>query len=323
MSLPIDEVCELIHKYKTFAMTSHIGPDGDGVGSMFSMAALLKSFGKKITVVCDDSMPVRYRFLGKRWIRTRDAGNLRPDVMITIECPVLSRTGKAVKIFRRAKKTINIDHHPGNDNYATVNWIDVKAAATGEMIYRLFKRMKYPLDRETARLIYISILTDTGSFRYGNTTPKTHRIASELIQYGVQPDLLMDEIYESNSFPGMQLLGMALTTLTRSAKGDVAWLYVTRDMVRRSGANDEDSDGFVNYARNMRDTKVACFFKEDGTTGVKVSLRSKRSIDVNRVAAAFGGGGHKAASGCLVKGRLPQVIKELVQKIQSELRHSH
>ena len=322
MSSPLDQVCKIIHKCKTFAITSHIAPDGDGIGCMFSMAALLKALGKRVTVVCDDPVPVRYRFLGKRWVETRNADKLRPECMIAMECPVLSRTGGTIKFFKTAKYTINIDHHPGNDEYATVNWVDVKAAATGEMIYRLFKKLKFPLNHDTAQLIYISILTDTGSFRYGNTTPTTHRIAGELIQYGVQPDRLMDEIYESNSVSSMRLLGLALSTLARTPKGDIAWLYVTRKMMRKSGAGNEDSDGFVSYARNIRGTKAACFFQENGTGGVKVSLRSKRSIDVNRVATSFGGGGHKAASGCQVKGHLPDVIRKVVARIQTELRRS-
>jgi len=204
---------------------------------MFATAVLLKGMGKKVTVVCDDTVPERYRFLGKTWTRARNAKTLRPDVMITMECPVLSRSGQTVEVFRRSRHTVNIDHHPGNDEYATVNWVDVKAAATGEMIYQLFKKMKYPLDRDSARYLYISILTDTGSFRYGNTTPKTHRIASDLIQYGVEPDHLMDEIYESNSYRGMQLLGMALATLKKSNKGEIAWLHVTREMMKKTGAS--------------------------------------------------------------------------------------
>ncbi|MBI2870566.1 MAG: bifunctional oligoribonuclease/PAP phosphatase NrnA [Candidatus Omnitrophica bacterium] len=319
MSRPLDEICRLIRRSRSFAITSHIAPDGDGVGSMFSMAALLKGLGKKVTVVCDDAMPERYRFLGKTWVRTKDAGSLKPDCMITMECPVLTRVGHTIKIFRRAKYTINIDHHPGNDEYATVNWVNVGAAATGEMIYELFKKMHYPLDQETARLIYISILTDTGSFRYANTTRRTHAIAGELIQYGVQPDRLMDEIYESNTYRGMRLLGRALSTLRRSPDKEIAWLAVTSRMLKESCAKSEDADGFVNFARNLRGTKVACFFLENNNGEVKVSLRSKRSIDVNQVAAAFGGGGHKAASGCQVKGRLAAVEKEVIAKIRMGL----
>jgi bifunctional oligoribonuclease and PAP phosphatase NrnA len=320
MASEITEVCKVLRKNKHFVLTSHLSPDGDGIGCMYALRILLQSMGKQVDIVCQDPMPTRYRFLGGKWRLSHQVKSMRPDVMINIECPVLSRIGNALSVYQRAPVTMNIDHHPGNDRYATVNWVDIKAAATGEMIYRIFKKLKKPLTRDVARYLYISILTDTGSFRYGNTTPLTHRIASELIQYDVKPDFLVDHLYDSRTYPGIKLLTMALKTFQISADGQVAWFWVTQKMLRESGASTEDSEGFVNFARSVETAKVACFFREAGDGIIKVSLRSKRSIDVNRVAGLFGGGGHKAASGCQVKGRLPGVAKKLVTAIQKELK---
>ncbi|MEA3560324.1 MAG: bifunctional oligoribonuclease/PAP phosphatase NrnA [Candidatus Omnitrophota bacterium] len=319
----ITQVVKTIKKYNSFLVTSHINPDGDAVGSQFALALLLRQAGKKVVIVDDEKIPSKYDFLGK-WIPV-DKLVRKPNfkVAIILDSSNLNRLGRVVSLLSPEKKIVNIDHHVSNENFGDVNWVDTGAGAVGEMIYRLYKKMNCRIENKSALSIYTAILTDTGSFRYTNTSSNTHRIASRLLECGVEPGFIAGRLYEVNSLASMKLLEMALSTIKIVKDGArIAWLCVTNDMLNRANADFEDTEDFVNYARSLQGVEIAIFFSETKVKNeIKVSLRSTGAVDVNLIAEKFGGGGHSRASGCRIKGSLGGVIKKVVSKVQGELKN--
>ena len=211
---------------------------------------------------------------------------------------------------------VNVDHHPDNRRYGHVNWIDTGAAATGEMVYRLLVGLGLPLTPAIATNLFTAIHTDTGSFRYSNVTPETFRIAAELVAAGAEPAVVSSALYERRPTDALRWLGESLARVQVSEDGRVAWLALP------SGAVPEtfiESEELVNYPRSIASVRVACLLRERGGT-VKVSLRGKGDVDVNRIAARFGGGGHPNAAGCTVPGALAAVTRDVLAAVHAAMR---
>lgn len=319
--MSVEETIEVINKHNSFLITSHTSPDGDGIGSQFALHALLKGMGKHPIIVNDDPLPELYNFLPKLWHQMKDEiPRLVVDAVFVIECATLDRIGSPLELITEDMVVVNIDHHVSNEKFGKINWVDSGRSCVGEMIYELYRKLECPIGKEEALFLYLAVVTDTGSFRYANTTSLTHRVAGELISLGAKPDEVAERLYETHSISAMRLLGLALSTLRRSEDGQVAWLYVTRDMMAQSGAEPAEAEGLVNYARSIRRVKVALSFKEtQDPDEVKVSFRSKGMVDVDAVARAFGGGGHPQASGCLVKGKIDEVIPLVLAKVKETI----
>ena len=316
------QIQNLIRRHKRFLLTSHINMEGDSLGSQLALKGLLEKLGKRVEVVCDGGTPKAYRFMpGAASVRERPI--FAYEVAFVLDCPLLSRIGKIQRFIDPKKPLCVIDHHISNEYFGTVNWVEPKAAAVGEMVYGLFRTLRVKIDKADATNLYISIVTDTGSFRYSNTTRQTHRIASELIAKGVEPATVASQIYESNSLASRRLLTAVLQTLRVTPEGTVAWLKVTGATLRRWGATSQETEGFVDFPRSIAGVKVAFSLREAGPNQTKVSLRAKGSADVNRIAKAFGGGGHRAASGCVIPLPLPKAEKALLAQIRRSLHRRH
>lgn len=324
MSPAITKVIEEIGKYKRFLISAHVNLEGDSLGSQLAMKELVKALGRTAFIVDSDSVPEHYKFLpGADEISKRIDKNLDFDAAIILDCPTLERIGKVKDLISKGTFIINIDHHVSNEKFGQVNWVDVNASSAGEMVYRLFKETGVSLTKEIALCLYIAILTDTGSFNYDNTSSVTHEIAGELLGYGLDPSRVSEDVYERRSVADIKFLGMVLSTLQVNKTGDVAYLEITSNMLSQTGANVSKSEGFVNYARSIDRVKVAIIFKEDlvDSGRINVSFRSKGDdVDVNRLAAYFGGGGHAKASGCIIDGRLDEVKKKVLTKVEEVLR---
>ena len=315
------KVIEAIKRHSKFLITAHVNLEGDSIGSQLAMKELVIALGKKAQIVDSDPVPEHYKFLPKVAEISNDIKN-HPDfdAALVIDCPTLKRTGGVKDIITPCKEIINIDNHISNEKFGTVNWIDPNASSAGEMIYKLFKYTGVAFSKETALYIYIAILTDTGSFNYENTSKVTHEIAGELLGYGLEPAAVSEDVYERKTVADIKFLGMVLSTLKVNDAGDVAHLDVTRKMLEQTGADLSKSEGFVNYARSIDKVKVAVIFKEDNGARINVSFRSKGDVDVNRIAAFFGGGGHVKAAGCIVDGSLENVRKKVLSKVEDELK---
>ena len=298
-------------------ITSHIRPDGDGLGSGLALYWMLQSLGKDATVVLRDRVPPAYSVLpGSDLVLVQPDVELLYDAAFVIECSDVERPGLP---GLRNQFVVNIDHHSTTVPFGDVNWIDSTAAAVGEMIYNLCKALGVEVTKEIAECIYTALLTDTGSFHFSNTTERTLKIASELVRRGVEPARISQALFYSNPFSKIRLLGIVLSSIERDESGRIAWVIMDRDMMYEADASEEDSDGIVNHALSIGEVEAVAFFKELSPRAYRVSLRSKGKNNVAKVAELFGGGGHRNAAGCRVEGDLEDVKRRVIEGLQNAI----
>jgi len=311
-------------KNKRFLLTSHKNLEGDAIGSMLALAELLKAAGKKVILLPPENIPDLYKFLPDApKVKTKKKLNgIRYDVACLTDCTDLNRLGKVKSGIYLTRPIINIDHHISNTNFGSINWVEPDMSCSGEQVYCLFKKMNLPINKRTALYIYIAILTDTGSFRYSNTTSKTHEIAAKLIPMGINPAYIYRKIYEETERPTLSLLASVLLTLNTSKDGKIAWIHITRKMLRSHSSSLDDTQDFVGFPRSIKGVKISIAFKEAEKGIIKVSFRSNDGLDVNRLAGFFGGGGHTSASGCTLKGTISEVEKSVLNRAKGLLKCS-
>lgn len=296
----------------------HKNPDGDALGSQLALMLALERTGKKVTLHNLDPVPEMYRFLpqGDR-IKTGRPVHGAFDAIIVLDAEP-TRTGLFDADYP-ARTRINIDHHITNPLEWPLTWLDVNASATGEMIYKLITLMNAPIDRDTALCLYTAILTDTGSFRYSNTTPVCMRIAATLLEAGADSWLVTENVYESFGYPRLKLLGMVLSAVERSADGRTAWVVVTDELYRQTNTTAEDTDSFINFVRSVKGVEVAVLFRQTGPVQYKISMRSKGRVDLSALAQTLGGGGHKNAAGGVIDGTLQDAKMRVLDAVQKAL----
>jgi phosphoesterase RecJ-like protein len=296
----VDEVVAAIRANERFVLSSHARPDGDAIGSQLAMAYALDALGKRVTLVNRDPVPAPLKpFPGTDRIVLAERAEGDFDASMIMECSSLDRTGVA-GLDRQV--VINIDHHQGNTAYGTVNWFDPSAAACAEMVYDLIVALGVPLTPTIATHIYVGILTDTGSFHYSGITSRTFDICRVLVGAGVDPPRVARAVFDSNTLGRLRLFGSVLSGIELAHDGRVAVIRVDQAMATSAGGTYEDTEGLINLPLTVKEIRVSIFFKELGPADYRVSLRSKGSIDVAAVARGFGGGGHKNAAGCSVRG---------------------
>jgi bifunctional oligoribonuclease and PAP phosphatase NrnA len=309
----LSQVVELIETKRLFAITSHIRPDGDSLGSSLGLFWLLRALDKEVEVIMRDPVPLAYSKLpGSEQVRVTPRVDRAYDAVFVIECSDVDRPGleDLDKQF-----VINIDHHSTTALFGDVNWIDSTASAVGEMVYNLCKAIGVRVTREIAECVYTALITDTGSFHYSNTSERTFKVASELVRAGVKPAKVSQSVFANYPWSKIELMSEVLSTVRRDASGRVAWLLQTRDMQERTGASDEDGDGFVNYPMSCGEVEACAFFKETVPGVFRVSLRSKCDVNVARIAEQFGGGGHRNAAGCTFRGTFEEAEREVVGRL--------
>ncbi|MEK7724250.1 MAG: bifunctional oligoribonuclease/PAP phosphatase NrnA [Acidobacteriota bacterium] len=317
----LSQVVELIENKQIFGITTHVRPDGDGIGSSLGLCWLLKSLGKTVEVIVSDNIPVSYRNLpGADQIRLVSEIDRDYDAVFVIECSDILRP----EIKKLDKQfTVNIDHHATCEHFGTVNWIDSTASAVGEMIYNLCKAIGGRVTKEIADCVYLALVADTGSFHFPNTTDRTLKVASELVKTGVKPAQISEMIYNSYTWGRIELMREVLNTVRRDASGKVAFMRQTLEMKRLSGAVEGDNANFVNYPLMAKDCLAVVYMREVEEEGYRVSLRSKGEINVAKIAEKFGGGGHKNAAGCSVRGDWDIKEQELVDEMIKAVEKVH
>ena len=314
----LSQVVELIESKRRFAITSHIRPDGDSLGSSLGLYWLLRALDKEVEVIMRDAVPHSYQQLpGAGEVRVTPAVTQPYHAVFVIECSDITRPG-LVDLDKQF--VVNIDHHSTTALFGSINWIDSTASAVGEMIYNLCKATGVRVTREIAECVYTALITDTGSFHYSNTTERTFKVASELVRTGVKPAKTAEAVFASYPWSRIQLMGAVLSTAKRDSTGRVASLRLSQEMQQRSQASDEDADGFVNYPLTVGEVEAVVLLKECAPEVYRTSLRSKGDVNVARVAGKFGGGGHRNAAGCTLKGpwdEVEQVVIKLLQEAVS------
>ncbi|PTX58626.1 phosphoesterase RecJ-like protein [Melghirimyces profundicolus] len=304
-------------------VVSHIHPDGDAIGSTLAVGRVLSKLGKAVVMVNESPVPHKFRFLpGAGEIRSpEEAKSAAPyRRVIAVDVADAERMGQVRPLLADDAEVLNIDHHPTNDRFGTVNLVEPDAAATAEILCRWSEGLGVEWDPSLAACLYTGLLTDTGGFRYSNTTPEVLERASDLLRHGVDPGEVADRVIETVTREQLAILRRALDTLSFSEQGKVSWMWLTQRDFQETGAKEEDLDGIVNYARNVAGVDVGILFRETAEGTVKASLRSREIVDVGELAQSLGGGGHARAAGCNLRGNRKEAERAILDRVAAALR---
>jgi len=317
----MNEVLLALRAGKSFLVTSHINPDGDAIGSMLCMGHFLRAIGKSdVVCVSEDPVPRNYQWLpGASDILIDAAANIVADVAVIVDLSRPDRLGTVREAVAKAGKVVVIDHHLEDDPAGDVNFIDPAYSAVGEMLVELFGSAGVPMSREAAECAYVSIITDTGGFRFANTTARTHRIAAALVEAGVDVPEISSRVFDELSMPKFHLLTLVLQRMKRDAGGRVAYSMLTAADIEAVSAELEDFSGLVDFARNIRGVDVGILFREVDERSTKLSVRSHSTFNSAEFLQKFGGGGHSGAAGATIDLPLKDAVALVLGEIQQEL----
>lgn len=312
------DICNAINSSKNILIIPHYNADGDCLGSSYALKLILEELGKKADVILDEN-DCEHRILKILDGVSCNNDAFIPDLVISVDCADKQRMGTRVSAFDSCDFTINLDHHVTNDKYATYNFVNPEAAATGEIIYELAQFMNIKLTTQIVNNIYIAIVSDTGGFAYSNTKPHTHSIAAQLLQYGINNAFISSYLFEMNSKKRLELMKLAYNSLETFYNDRIAIVSITDEQMKMLDANDDDAGSFVNIPRSLESAIISMSFREISDGAVKVSIRSQL-VDAAQLAQQFGGGGHARAAGCTVRGSLEDVKKKLVAEAERRIK---
>jgi phosphoesterase RecJ-like protein len=316
MKVKLAEINALVEKHDRFLITSHVDPDGDSIGSQMALYCSLLNRGKKVEIVNQGTLPAKYRFLDPDKVIRFSSERLSflPEVVIVLECPSLDRIGFVKELIPDSAILINIDHHNDNEDYGYVNITDKESSAVAEILFFLFEEGRSEITPEIAKQLYAAISSDTGRFRFGSTTSRSMLVASKLIEKGANPKEIADNLY-SGMLPGtIKLLGHTLASLKVEAGGKIGYFTLSDENLKKSGAEIENSEGFVDFILSIDGVMMGFLFKELSGDEVKVSVRSQNGYDSARFAAMFDGGGHTNAAGFSRRGKIEKVVENVLKK---------
>ena len=304
------ETGELLKAAKKLVIVSHVSPDGDTLGSSLALMHALCMLGKEVIMNVDDDISTVYSFLPgiAEYRRFASEESVDADLLVIVDASSADRAGNALDVVK-SPAVLNIDHHKTNTRFADYLYLDSDAAATAEIIYSLLLEMGIKLTRDIATCIYEGIYTDTGSFKYSNTTSRTLKTAAALLNYGVNPSLISDNM-ELKSRSQVEMLRKVLETLTFLKDGKIAYIEIPLELYDHN----VETDTFISYPRYVEGVEIALLFKQVEANLTRVSFRSKE-IDVAKVALSFGGGGHKKASGCSIYAPLKEAEKVILEAV--------
>jgi bifunctional oligoribonuclease and PAP phosphatase NrnA len=312
----IRKIVDVINRHQKFLITAHVKLDGDAVGSELAFYLFLRGIGKDATIYNQDKTPDNYRFLpGSDIIRNTLPPPDDFEVAFILDCSELDRVGDEALRIGAVKTLVNIDHHVSNGGFCEVRLIDPAASSTGELIYRLLTAMKTTITAEMATNLYTAIITDTGDFHYGNTGKGTFIAAGHLVESGANPQWISENVYESLPMAKIRLLAKVMQTLSFDCRDRVGSLVIFLKDFEETGALWEHSEGFVDLPRSVEGVDISILYTELPDRNFKISLRSKGVTNVERVARAFGGGGHVNAAGCRIEGNIDTVKRRLLEVI--------
>jgi len=322
--MSLNKICKAIKKYNNFLISAHTSPEGDALGAELGFYSLIKKLGKRATIINEDKLPYGYDFLpGNELIQllSQRSKKIDFDCFVVLDCADLKRTGDVYGLNKDKKPILNIDHHISNRNFGDFNWVDPCASSCSEMIYKLYKKLNLPLDKNSALALYTGIMTDTGSFHYSNTSSDTFKAAAQLLKYGVKVSAVYRAAYENVPPVDAKLLFKLLPKMKLFCQNQVAVFWIKKELFKNKKPSIDLADLLLSFGRSIKGVEVVVLFKENlGTKNeVRVNLRGQGKVDVNQIAASFGGGGHKSAAGCTLTGELNKISKQVIAKIQQAL----
>jgi phosphoesterase RecJ-like protein len=315
-----EEIGGILSRHHSFAILSHVRPDGDAIGSQLALGLALEAAGKRVVMINEDGVPDSLVFLrGSEKIQTPPDVPVDAEVVLALDTATRPRLGdKVLQAVKDIPLWVNIDHHISNPRYGHVNFIDSRSPATGQIIYDLLLAAGLPFPDETRDAIYVAVSTDTGSFQYPSTTAKTYEMAADLLRRGLDVGTINSQTYDNHPFRRIQLLQALLNTLGLSACGRVAYWELTEATRHRLRLSPEDSEGLIDHIRAIRGVIVAVFFEEMPDGKIRISMRSKdKRVNVCVIASQFGGGGHALAAGLRVPGPLDTAKERVLAAVDA------
>lgn len=318
--MEINDISNEIMKYNTIGISFHVSPDGDAIGSSLALLQGLRKLNKKAYIMSKDSVPDNLKFLsnseeisGQKYSIIKDT-----DCIIVLDCGNVARISADLNLETRNYTLINIDHHISNDNYGDFNYVDSHSASVGEIVFKLLNLLEVSIDVNIASCLYTSIITDTGSYRYSNTTSITHDIAGKLIDTGINFSDIHRNVFDNKKLERIKLYGLAINTIKLYDNDQICIMYISQEMLKSLGLENTDTADVISFGMQIGSVESAALLKET-KDGIKISIRSKSRIDVSKIAEVFGGGGHKRAAGLLINGSLKNAEQQILNALEKEL----
>jgi bifunctional oligoribonuclease and PAP phosphatase NrnA len=306
-----EDIRALIARSEHIVCLAHKDADADSLGSALAFALSLRAQGKTVHPV----VPAPYPFL-LSYLPGFDSLEESPpqyDAVFTFDCATVHRFGDKRAMVESGVPVVNVDHHVSNDGYGSINLIEPVASASGQVVYRLLRKLDMPINADVANNLYAALFTDTGGFRHENTTEEALRLGAELVHLGANPAWIALKSYKSRPVPMLKLEGLAVSALQTDCDGKLVWSEVTQEMLEKSGASMVESEGVIDQLQSIDTMKIAVLFKEMSSTLTKISVRSRDEIDATTLCLPFGGGGHHRAAGAELNVPLPEAEKAVLE----------
>ena len=318
----VEQICQAVKDACTILISTHERPDGDALGSELALFETTLQLGKTAEIVNASPVPHIYRFLPLAdRIRRSPRRSHNPDLAIVLDAPHLGRLSNVCRSFHRARHSINIDHHEGNDHYASINWVDTSAGATGQMLLPVVEGLG-TVTPTIATNLYVALITDTGRFTYSNTTADCFRVAARLVSLGANPNTVARQLYQNNTPEMLRIAAKALASIRLYDSDRIAVISLRHGDFTKIGVSPIDTQDFAEVSRDVEGVCVGVFIREESPGSFKVSLRANPGVNVADVARVFGGGGHPLAAGCVLQGSLSSVRNALLRELHRATRPS-
>jgi bifunctional oligoribonuclease and PAP phosphatase NrnA len=316
----IERILEAVRPCQSFCIAGHVRPDGDCIGSQLGLTLALRNEGKDVVCWNEDVVPQKYAFLDPDGVMQKPKSSRSFDCVIVTDSASYERLGTVGEMIKERQLLINIDHHASNSRYGDINWVMPRAPSTGELIYQFLRQARWPINPQIANCLFTAVSTDTGSFQYPTTRPTSYHVAGELVKRGADLEKICHEVYQSYPISRVRLLQRVYNRFRLTDDNRIAYFWLKQEDYTRTGAEKSDSEGLIDHIRAIEPVVVACVFEEVEPELTRVSLRSKTTaVDVNQIAAQFGGGGHPAAAGARIQGRPLSTQRRVIAAIKHAL----
>jgi bifunctional oligoribonuclease and PAP phosphatase NrnA len=317
----LNPIIKALRGHKRFLISTHVNPDADAIASALAVAMVLKSMGKTVTVVNESEVPSWLKFLPKTSLfkKTSAIKKIDYDAAVVLDCGDLARVGTVETLIDPAKPLVNIDHHKTNRGFGRLNLVLPRSSSTAEVLYGLFEKMGVRLNKDLATLLYVGIMTDTGSFRYESTSSLTHRIVSHLMSFNISSSKIYDRIYDATPVNDLKLFLEAIGRVELLKGGAVACLELDQKILNKFSGGFDVRDKIFGLLRSTKGVEVVVIFSEATPARTRVNMRSKSYFDVAHLASQFGGGGHVRASGCTMDFSIKDARKRIINSIMKGL----
>lgn len=319
MTPPLRQIAEHLRATDNFLVTSHVSPDGDALGSMLAVGEILDAMGKQVRLFNESGLPERFRWLSPRQEILRALPDTEPETIIVLDCGSPQRPGALLAPWLSSKTVVNIDHHLDNPMFGSINWVDQRVSSTGEMVGMLARELNVPLAGLLGEYVYLSLISDTGDFCFSNTRPETLEMAAEILRLGLLPGPFHEQRQSTGTINQLRMRGAVTQQATLHSHGRISLISFTRELFRQTGTGPEDTEGLVNRVLYLRGVQAAIATREEDNGSIKFSLRSKGDVNVQAVAARFGGGGHRNAAGGTLDMSVDEAGRTLVDAVAAEL----